>query len=117
MAIKLVKMGTSAVVGAADIITDYIDEKREYVKSFQNVTDWLRFVEVVGGYGANYYKYGDEDITESVVLSSMPLFEKSLYGAVKEYVLQGKGEGEGRMGLKLKKPGRKPASPGQIRWG
>lgn len=108
MTLTLVKAGVSTGLGVADIIAEYVDEKRGYNKSFMNVTDWLRTSEVVLGYAANAYNYGDPDMTESVVLSAIPLLEKSLYGAVKEYVLEGKGKRKGRMGLKLKTSGRQP---------
>lgn len=118
MAIKLVKLGVSAGVGVADIITEYVDEKQGYKKSFQNVTDWGRVVYTAGGYVANSMdleKGAEKPISESMVLAGIPLLEKSIYGAVKEYVLKGKGRG--RMGLKLKTPGRPGTPPGAVRWG
>ncbi|GAI92445.1 unnamed protein product, partial [marine sediment metagenome] len=67
-----------------------------------------------GGYGANYMRFGDDAITESMVLSGLPLLEKSIVDVVKTYVVKGKNKG--RMGLKLKRPGRRvsrtPATPG-----
>ena len=117
MAIKLVKMGTSAGIGAVDCLTEYIDEKQLYTKPFQNLTDWGRLAYTVGGYGANYMRVGDDEITESMVVAGIPLLEKSLVKVVKTYVIKGK---QGRMGLKLKTEGRKPnPSPGagNIRWG
>lgn len=117
MAIKLVRMGVSAGVGGLDLLTEYVDEKQGYLKSFQNVTDWGRVVYTVGGYAANSMRLVDDDISEPMVLAGIPLLEKSVYGAVKEYVLKGKGKGRGRMGLKLKTPGTPVTQPGAIRWG
>lgn len=115
MTIKLVEMGVSAGVGVADIATEYLDEKQGYTKSFQNITDWGRVVYTVGGYAASSMRLIGEDISETMVLSGIPLLEKSIWGAVKEYALHGKGQG--RMGLKLKTPGSAGASHGNIRWG
>ena len=110
------KMGVSAGVGGVDLLTEYIDEKQLYTKPFQRLTDWGRAVYTVGGYGANYMKFGDPEITETMVLSGIPLLEKSLRDVVKVYVLKGKNQG--RMGLKLKTPGKTPgAQTGNVRWG
>jgi len=117
MAIKLVKMGVSGAVGVADILTEYIDEKKAYGKSFQNITDWGRVVYTVGGYAANSMRLVDDDISEPIVLAGIPLLEKSIKGAVHEYVLKPMGGKSGRMGLKLKTPGTPSASLGNIRWG
>lgn len=116
MAIKLVRMGVSAGVGVADIITEYVDEKKAYGKSFQNVTDWGRVLYTVGGYAANSMRFVGDDISEPIVLAGIPLLEKSIKGAVHEYVLKPMGH-SGRMGLKLKTPGSPGASAGNVRWG
>jgi len=113
--IKLVKVGISAGVGVLDLGTEYLDEKQGYTKSFQNVTDWARVAYTVGGYAANSMKLVDDDISEPMVLAGLPLLEKSVYGAVKEYVLKGKSQG--RMGLRLKTPGTPQTPTGNIRWG
>jgi len=113
------KVGVSAGVGGLDVLTEYIDEKQAYTKPFQNLTDWGRVVYTVGGYAANYMDFGDDDVTETMVLSGIPLLEKSIAGVFKTYVLKGKKKG--RMGLKLKQTGRTPPPPGtptgNIRWG
>lgn len=117
MGIKLIKLGTSAGFGAADIVTEYIDEKQGYAKSFQNITDWLRTGGVVGGYLANMMDFGPEDVTESLVLSGIPLLEKSVYRGVKEFAKLGR---KGRVGLRLKErgtPGTPPTGTPTIRWG
>jgi len=119
MGIKLMKVGVSAGVGGIDALTEYLDEKQGYTKPFQNLTDWGRVIYTVGGYGANYMNFGDDDITETMVLSGIPLLEKSIVDVVKTYVVKGKGKG--RMGLKLKRPGRRvsrtPGSqPGNVRY-
>jgi len=106
------EMGTSLGVGSLDILTEYIDEKQAYTKPFQKITDWGRAVYAVGGYAANYMKVGDDEVTKAVVLSGIPLFEKSLINAVKVYAKLGKNKG--RMGLKLKRPGRTPAAGGNV---
>lgn len=113
MGIKLVKLGTSLGVGTADIVTEYIDAKQGYGKPFQNVTDWARTAYCVGGYVANYTGMGGEDnpVTESAVLSSLPLLEKSIYKGIRRYAKLG------RMGLKMKRPGRKRPTRGNVRWG
>ena len=107
MAIKLMKVGVSAVLGGIDILTEYVDEKKAYTKSFQNITDWGRILYVGGGYIANSQKWVDDDITETAVLAGLPLLEKSIKRAVDEIVLQPMGR-KGRMGLRLKTPGRTP---------
>lgn len=120
MAIKLVKLGISGGVGIADIVTEYIDVKQGYRKSFQRVTDWARVAYTVGGYAANEMdleKGSEKPVTESMVLSGIPLLTKSIYNATREYVI--KGMRKGKMGLKLKDKGRgSPGSPGgsQIRY-
>jgi len=117
MAIKLVKLGVSGVVGAADILTEYVDEKKAYTKSFQNITDWGRVLYTVGGYAANSMKWLGDDYTEPMVLSGIPLLEKSIKGAVHAYVLKPMGLNKGRMGLRLKTPGRSPGAPtGNVRY-
>ena len=116
MAIKLIRMGVSGVVGAADILTEYIDEKKAYTKSFQNITDWGRVLYTVGGYAANSMRWVGDDISESAVLAGIPLLEKSIKGAVHAYVLKPMGLNKGRMGLKLKTPGRTPSAPGNVRY-
>ena len=115
MAIKLVEVGTSVGVGALDVLTEYIDEKQAYTKPFQNITDWGRLLYVGGGYAANYMKFGDDEISKTMVLSGIPLLEKSIVDVVKVYVVKGKGKG--RMGLKLKERGKGPGGPGNIQWG
>lgn len=117
MAIKLIRMGVSGVVGAGDILTEYVDERKAYTKSFQNITDWARIAYVGGGYVANSMRLVGDDISEPIVLAGIPLLEKSIKGAVHEYVLKPMGGKSGRMGLKLKTPGTPSASPGNIRWG
>lgn len=117
MAIKLVKMGVSGVVGAADILAEYIDERKAYTKSFQNVKDWFRTAAVVGGYAANSFGWIGDDYSEPTVLAGIPLLEKSIKGAVHAYVLKPMGLSKGRMGLKLKAPGTHGAPAGNIRWG
>jgi len=112
MGIRLMKMGTSLGVGSLDILTEYIDEKQAYTKPFQKITDWGRGLYTVGGYGANYMKFGDDTITESMVVSGIPLLEKTIVNAVKVFAKLGKNKG--RMGLKLKKPGRTPATGGNV---
>jgi len=57
-------------------------------------------------------KFGADEITKTVVLSGIPLFEKSIVNAVKVFTKLGKNKG--RMGLKLKTPGRTPATGGNI---
>ena len=102
------KVGVSAGLGGLDILTEYVDEKKAYNKSFQNLTDWGRLVYTAGGYVANAYKLVGDDISEAMVLSGIPLLEKSIKGAIHSYVLQPMGLNKGRMGLKLKTPGRTP---------
>jgi len=114
LAIKLIEMGTSAIVGGADLLTEYIDEKQLYTKPFQNITDWGRLVYTVGGYGANYMKFGDDEITKSMVISGIPLLEKSIVDVVKVYVLKGKRKG--RVGLKLKETGRGSPQASNVRY-
>lgn len=114
MGIKLMKMGVSAGVGGVDLLTEYIDEKQGYAKPFQRLTDWGRGVYTVGGYAANYMKVGDPEISEAMVLSGIPLLEKSVRDVVQTYVLKGKKKG--RMGLKLKEQGA-DSPAGNIRWG
>ncbi len=111
MAIKLMKVGVSAVLGGLDILTEYVDETKAYTKSFQNITDWGRILYVGGGYIANSQKWMDDDISETAVLAGLPLLEKSIKGAVHEYVLKPMGRNKGRMGLRLKTPGRTPGAP------
>ena len=108
------KMGVSGGIGVLDIATEYFDEKQLYTKPFQKITDWARALYTVGGYGANYMKFGDDAITETMVLSGLPLFEKSIVNAVKVFAKLGKAKG--RMGLKLKTPGRTPAAGGNVRY-
>lgn len=116
MGIRLMKMGTSLGVGSLDILTEYIDEKQAYTKPFQKITDWGRVLYTVGGYGANYMKFGDDTITESMVVSGIPLLEKTIVNATKVFLKLGKNT-KGRMGLKLKTPGRTPARPtGNVRY-
>ena len=107
------KMGTSLGVGSLDILTEYIDEKQAYTKPFQKITDWGRVLYTVGGYGANYMKFGDDTITESMVVSGIPLLEKTIVNAVKVFTKLGKNKG--RMGLKLKKTGR-TGQTGNVRY-
>lgn len=122
MAIKLMKVGVSAGLGGLDILTEYVDEKKAYTKSFQKVTDWARILYVGGGYLANSQRWVGDDVSETAVLAGLPLLEKSIKGAVHEYVLKPMGLNQGRMGLKLKTPGRTPgrtpgAPTGSVRWG
>ncbi len=115
MGIRLMKVGVSAGVGVLDIATEYVDEKQLYTKPFQKITDWGRAVYTLGGYAANYMNFGDPDISETMVLSGLPLFEKSLVNATKVWLKLGKTKG--RMGLKLKRPGRKvPGQTGNVRY-
>lgn len=117
MVLKLVEVGTSGIFGALDIGTEYADETLGYTKPFQNITDWARTGAVVGGYLGNVMKFGPEDVTGPLVLSGIPLLEKSVYNAVKFYALGKKGK---RLGLRLKKPGRRPGTPTPpttVRWG
>ncbi len=103
----------SAGVGIVDIIADEVDFKQGYTKSFQNVTDWARVGAVVGGYAANSMGYLGDEITESAVLAGIPLLEKSVINAVRQYTNFLPVRPRGRMGLKLKQPG----SQGNIKWG
>ena len=112
MVIKLIRVGVSAGIGAGDIVCEYVDADKGYTKAFQNISDWYRTGAVVGGYVANSMRLVDDDVSEPLVLAGIPLLEKSIYGAVQEYVLKGKGRG--RMGLRLK---RKGSPRGNIRWG
>lgn len=101
-----------------DILTEYVDEKKAYTKSFQKVTDWARILYVGGGYLANSQRWVGDDVSETAVLAGLPLLEKSIKGAVHEYVLKPMGRNQGRMGLKLKTPGRTSGAPtGSVRWG
>ena len=106
------KVGVSAGVGGADLLTEYIDKKQGYTKPFQNITDYGRLIYTAGGYVANYMDFGDDDITETMVLAGIPLLEKSIAKAFSKYVLKGKAKG--RMGLKIKHAG---GQTGNIRWG
>ncbi len=105
MAIALKKIGVSAGVGVLDIVAEEVDKKQGYRKPFQNITDWGRFGYVAGGYMANGMGY-DAEATEAIVLGGVPLLEKSIWGFVKRYT--GVGRMVGRMGLKLKTPGKDP---------
>lgn len=119
MAIKLVEVGTAAVVGAADIVTEYIDERKGYLKSFQNVTDWGRVVYTVGGAVADRMEWMGEDYTKPAVLAGIPLLEKSLLNLARETIGKTPGKSrtpkDPRMGLKLKRRGG--GGEGNIRWG
>lgn len=105
MAIELKKIGVSSLVGVVDLVADEVDYRQAYTKSFQNVTDWARVGAVVGGYAANSMGYFDDDITESAVLAGIPLLEKSIVTAVRQYTSLLPVRPRGRMGLKLKKRG------------
>lgn len=102
MAIALRKIGSSAGIGLLDIVAEEVDLHEGYTKPFQNITDWGRVAYTVGGYTANHMGY-NEEVTEAIVLSGLPLIEKSIWKAVKRYSRIGR---KGRMGLKLKNPGK-----------
>ena len=117
MTIKLVEVGTAAVVGFADIVTEYIDEKQGYTKGFQNITDWARVLYTGGGYLADSQGWMGEDYTKPAVLAGIPLLEKSAYGMVKEHLLTPKkprNPRDPKMTLRLKQRG---GGAGNIRWG
>ena len=123
MAIGLKKIGVSAGVGLLDIIADELDFKKGYGKAFQNVTDWGRVAYVAGGYVANSMGLVDDDATEAAVLAGVPLLEKSIVNAVRQYTGILGVRPRGRMGLKLLNKGdmppkknRKPAGGTQIRY-
>lgn len=119
MAIKLIEVGTSAGVGALDIITEEVDKKQGYLKPFQNVTDLSRAVVTIGGYAANYSEMGDAEVSKAAVLSGLPLLEKSIYKAIRRWV-PGLGRKGRRLGLKLLKKGQQgqqlPQTGSQIRY-
>lgn len=120
MPLELEKVGTSLGVGTLDVVAEYLDESQGYEKAFQNITDWSRTAIVVGGGLANWARMGPEDITESAVIAGIPLMEKSLVEAVKDYTgIMGSPSGRGRVGLKLVKKGAGTQSPSSVptRWG
>lgn len=86
MPLNLVKIGTSAVYGVVDIGAEYADDKQNYVKPFENIADWERVVATFGGAAMAYMDRSNRmmgQIGESLMLSSIPLTEKSVYNAVK----------------------------------
>jgi len=85
MPLNLIKIGTSVAYGAVDIGAEYFDQKQGYVKPFENIADWERILATVGGATMAYMDRGYGmmgSIGESLMLSSIPLTEKSIVNAV-----------------------------------
>ena len=85
MALSLVKsIVTSTIVGAADIGTEYVDQSTGLSKPFENISDWVRTLATVGGYGLAYWKEGSSmgDIGAAVGVAYEPLWLRSIYRLV-----------------------------------
>jgi len=88
MPLSLKKTGVSAVYGLVDIGTNILDTSMNSVNYFQTVTDWQRIVAFGAGAGLAHFSSGNmEEMGEVLAYSSLPLLEKTIYGAVKQYVL------------------------------
>lgn len=122
MSLTLKEVGTSAVVGAVDIASEEIDTWRGYTKPLQNVKDWERIAWVGGGLALNYMGQGvSRETSKTIVLSGLPLLEKTIYTAVTKMTGLKPFKGRG-MGLQLVNAGNQGAPANQqvgtaVRWG
>lgn len=79
------KMGTSAVYGAVDIATEYLDSSvlKTSGKPFETATDIQRTVATVGGLALSHFGRGNmAEYGADIAQASIPLFEKTLVNAV-----------------------------------
>jgi len=119
MPLELKKVGTSAVYGLVDIGTEIADGQLGYTSSFQTITDWQRTAAFVGGSAAAHLTNGSlADYGETVAYASLPLFEKSVYKAVRQYLaptlpaIAGYSGGRGQPGqIVLRQAGRPGSAP------
>jgi len=83
--VKLVKVGTSAVVGLVDIGLEKLDEMKGWVEPFKNTHDIFRAGAFAFGLINELMGLGivPSEVAESMMDASLPLLEKSIYGLVK----------------------------------
>lgn len=89
MPVKLVKIGTSGIVGLVDIGLEKLDEMQGWTEPFRKSQDIFR---------AGAFSFGlinelalrivPSDVGESLMDSSLPLLEKSIYEFVSKAVLK-----------------------------
>jgi len=82
--IRLGKLLTSAIYGGLDIGLEELDKRMGWTEPFRKATDIVRALTAVGSGVVNYLGI-EEDLSEVLFYSSLPLFEKSVYVAVKKY--------------------------------
>ena len=85
MALSLVKsIATSTAAGVLDIATEYVDQSSGLSKPFENVSDWVRTLATVGGYGIGYWKEGSSmgDYATTLAVAYEPLLLRTVYKLV-----------------------------------
>lgn len=105
MPVKLVKIGTSATVGLVDIGLEKLDEMQGWTEPFKKSQDIFRA-------GAFAFGLANElvlnivpsDVAESLMDSSLPLLEKSIYEFVQSMTKKG-----GYSKVVIRKVSEKPA--------
>jgi len=83
--IRLGKLLASAIYGGVDIGLEELDKYRGWTEPFKKSTDIARAVVAIGSGIANYLGI-EEDLSEALFYSSLPLLEKSVYVAVRRAV-------------------------------
>lgn len=114
--LTLVEVGSSAAYGVVDIGTEIIDAQKGYTKPFQNITDIQRTVVTIGAGVLNLMEKGPNEVTEALTLSGIPLFEKTVYKAVKQFT-GALPKGKGNVGLRYLGGGEgQPAPSAGVRY-
>ena len=79
----IVKYLVSAGVGAGDIVLEEMDTKAGRVEPFKKYTDWYRVgIFALGLFGPVLGL--PSDIADALLLSDIPLLEKTVWSAIKE---------------------------------
>ena len=82
--IRIGKLLTSALYGGLDIGLEELDKRMGWTEPFKKSADIVRAITAVGSGLLNYLGI-EEDLSEVLFYSSLPLFEKSVYVVVKKY--------------------------------
>ena len=83
--IRFDKLLASAIYGGADIGLEELDKSRGWTEPFKKSTDIVRAAVTVGSGIVNYLGI-EEDFSDVLFYSSLPLFEKSVYIAVRKTI-------------------------------
>lgn len=115
--LKLVSLATAGIYGGIDLATEWIDTDKGFAARgpFKNITDVQRIATTLGGLALNMMgKGGAVGIGHDLVMSSLPLTEKTLFHAVKSLMGPTGARRGARQIIRAVTPGGYVAQPASI---